>query len=80
MKHILLLLLSFFVPVVWGQQVEQFKLWPDKPEAGEAEIFVYHPAKGGKAAPAVQAYIWQLHSVRLQQMPTGRTLQSFIIR
>lgn len=53
MKHILLLLLSFFVPVVWGQQVEQFKLWPDKPEAGEAEIFVYHPAKGGKAAPAV---------------------------
>lgn len=25
MKHILLLLLSFFVPVVWGQQVEQFK-------------------------------------------------------
>ena len=47
MKHILLLLLSFFVPVVWGQQVEQFKLWPDKPEAGEAEIFVYHPAKGG---------------------------------
>ena len=46
MKHILLLLLSFFVPVVWGQQVEQFKLWPDKPEAGEAEIFVYHPAKG----------------------------------
>lgn len=53
MKHILLLLLSFFVPVVWGQQVEQFKLWLDKPEAGEAEIFVYHPAKGGKAAPAV---------------------------
>ena len=50
MKHILLLLLSFFAPVVWGQQVEQFKLWPDKPEAGEAEIFVYHPAKGGKAA------------------------------
>ena len=48
MKHILLLLLSFFVPVVWGQQVEQFKLWPDKPEAGEAEIFVYHPAKGGQ--------------------------------
>ena len=54
MKHILLLLLSFFVPVVWGQQVEQFKLWPDKPEAGEAEIFVYHPAKGGKASPAVR--------------------------
>ena len=53
MKHILLLFLSFFVLVVWGQQVEQFKLWPDKPEAGEAEIFVYHPAKGGKAAPAV---------------------------
>ena len=53
MKHILLLLLSFFVPVVWGQQVEQFKLWPDKPEAGEAEIFVYHPAKNGKLAPAV---------------------------
>ena len=53
MKHILLLFLSFFAPVVWGQQVEQFKLWPDKPEAGEAEIFVYHPAKGGKAAPAV---------------------------
>ena len=53
MKHILLLLLSFFAPVVWGQQVEQFKLWPDKPEAGEAEIFVYHPAKNGKLAPAV---------------------------
>ena len=53
MKHILLLFLSFFAPVVWGQQVEQFKLWPDKPEAGEAEIFVYHPAKNGKLAPAV---------------------------
>lgn len=34
MKHILLLLLSFFAPVVWGQQVEQFKLWPDKPGSG----------------------------------------------
>ena len=38
MKHILLLLLSFFVPVVWGQQVEQFKLWPDKPEAGRGNL------------------------------------------
>ena len=30
MKHILLLLLSFFVPVVWGQQVEQFKKMENK--------------------------------------------------
>lgn len=53
MKHSLLLLLLFFAPVLWGQQVEQLKLWPDKPEASEAEIFVYHPTKSGKAAPAV---------------------------
>ena len=46
MKHILLLLLSFFVPVVWGQQVEQFKLWPDKPEAGEAEMFIIRRRAG----------------------------------
>lgn len=53
MKHFLLLFLSLLAPVVGAQQMEQFKLWPDKPEASEAEIFVYHPAKSGKTAPAV---------------------------
>lgn len=29
MKHSLLLLLLFFAPVLWSQQVEQLKLGPD---------------------------------------------------
>lgn len=53
MKHILVLCLLFFASVVRGQQVEQLKLWPDKSDASEAEIFVYHPAKSKKAVPAV---------------------------
>lgn len=53
MKHMLLLLLSLFAPLAGAQQVEQLKLWPENPEAAEAELFVYHPAKSGKPAPAV---------------------------
>lgn len=53
MKHILLLLFSLFAPMMVAQQVEPLQLWPDNPEASEAQIFVYHPAKSEKAAPAV---------------------------
>lgn len=38
---LLLLLLSFFTSVIWAQNVEQSKLWPDKQNANEAEIYIY---------------------------------------
>lgn len=41
MRSVLLLLLSFFTPVIWAQNVEQSKLWPDKQNANEAEIYIY---------------------------------------
>lgn len=53
MKHILLFLLTFLAPALWAQQPEQFKLWPDNPEAAEAEIFVYHPAKSNQPSPGI---------------------------
>ena len=53
MRSVLLLLLSFFTPVIWAQNVEQSKLWPDKQNANEAEIYIYHPKESDKVAPAV---------------------------
>lgn len=53
MKQIFLILSLFLAPVIGAQEVEQIKLWPDNPEASEAEILVYQPAKHEKAAPAV---------------------------
>lgn len=53
MKHILLFFLTFVAPFLWAQQPEQFKLWPDNPDAADAEIYVYHPAKSHTPAPAV---------------------------
>ncbi len=42
---LLLLLLSFFTSVIWAQNVEQSKLWPDKQNANEAEIYIPPPKK-----------------------------------
>ena len=53
MRSVLLLLLSFFTPVIWAQNEEQSKLWPDKQNANEAEIYIYHPKESDKVAPAV---------------------------
>lgn len=50
---LLLLLLFFFTSVIWAQNVEQSKLWPDKQNANEAEIYIYHPPKSDKSVPAV---------------------------
>ena len=53
MKHILLFLLTLVAPVLWAQQPEHFPLWPENPDAAEAEIFVYHPNKSEKPSPAI---------------------------
>ena len=53
MRHILLFLFVVLTPALFAQRVEQFKLWPDNPDAAEAEIYVYHPAKSEKPTPAI---------------------------
>ncbi|MEY8487778.1 alpha/beta hydrolase [uncultured Parabacteroides sp.] len=53
MRSFLLLFLSLFTSVIWAQNIEQSKLWPDKPNANEAEIYIYQPKKSDKAVPAV---------------------------
>lgn len=53
MKHILLLLLTLLTPPIWAQQPVPYKLWPGNIAATEAEVFVYHPTKSDKPAPAV---------------------------
>ena len=59
MRSVLLLLLSFFTPVIWAQNVEQSKLWPDKQNANEAEIYIYHPKESDKVAPSVLEVVIQ---------------------
>lgn len=53
MKHLFLFLFSLVALVTSAQQVEPQKLWPDDPNAAEAEIFVYHPARKASPAPAI---------------------------
>ncbi len=53
MKHLFFAIFMLLAPALLAQQVEQLKVWPDKPEASEAEIFVYHPTKREKPSPAV---------------------------
>lgn len=53
MKSILLLFLSFFASIIWAQNVEQYKLWPNRQNANEAEIYIYQPKKSDKLVPAV---------------------------
>ena len=53
MKHLFLFLFSLVALATSAQQVEPQKLWPDDPNAAEAEIFVYHPARKASPAPAI---------------------------
>ena len=53
MKHIFSFLLLLITPVLWGQDVEPIKLWPNNPKADVVEVEVYLPEKSDKPTPAV---------------------------
>ena len=53
MKHIFSFLLLLITPVLWGQDVEPIKLWPNNSKADVVEVEVYLPEKSDKPTPAV---------------------------